>query len=143
AGARSGRPWREDGCGDGLLAATEFCDDGNDVGGDGCSSACRAELGFDCPGGPGAPCQRVARCGDGRVNLANEQCDDGEGPGGPAGGDGCSATCRREASFTCPAEGGPCRSDVSCGDGRASGDETCDDGNAVAGDGCDGCQVEP
>jgi fibro-slime domain-containing protein len=31
-------------CGDGLLAATEECDDGNRVSGDGCSSDCRHEI---------------------------------------------------------------------------------------------------
>jgi cysteine-rich repeat protein len=31
-------------CGDGLVAATEQCDDGNTVDGDGCSSDCRYEV---------------------------------------------------------------------------------------------------
>jgi cysteine-rich repeat protein len=31
-------------CGDGMLAATEECDDGNRVSGDGCSSDCRHEI---------------------------------------------------------------------------------------------------
>lgn len=34
-------------CGDGAVASTEACDDGNRVGGDGCSSACTIEPGFD------------------------------------------------------------------------------------------------
>ena len=37
-------------CGDGVLAATEECDDGNRVGGDGCSSDCRHEIIVDYPG---------------------------------------------------------------------------------------------
>jgi fibro-slime domain-containing protein len=134
----------EERCGDGALAQTEFCDDGNTRSGDGCSVACTAEPGFDCPAAPGSPCVRVARCGDGVVNLGSEQCDDGDSGGQPAGGDGCTATCRREALFSCPAEGGPCVSDVACGDGRVSGNETCDDGGAASGDGCAAdCQVEP
>jgi fibro-slime domain-containing protein len=136
-------PTPEERCGDAALAPTEFCDDGNTASGDGCSAACTAEPGFDCPDGPGSLCVRVARCGDGLVNLASEQCDDGETDDEPQGGDGCSATCRREALFTCPEEGGPCRSDVECGDGRVNGDETCDDANGSSGDGCDDCQLEP
>lgn len=134
------RPLPEERCGDGVLAATEFCDDDNEDDDDGCSARCTVELGFDCLA-PGEPCVRVARCGDGRVSPP-EQCDDGETNGEPVGGDGCSATCRRELLFTCPAEGGACVSDVECGDGRVNGDETCDDGNDAIGDGCDGCQVE-
>lgn len=37
-------------CGDGVLAATEECDDGNRVGGDGCSADCRHEIIVDYPG---------------------------------------------------------------------------------------------
>ena len=34
-------------CGDGIRAATEACDDGNTVGGDGCSADCqKVEFGF-------------------------------------------------------------------------------------------------
>jgi cysteine-rich repeat protein len=35
-------------CGDGNKDTNEECDDGNQVSGDGCSSACRAESGFTC-----------------------------------------------------------------------------------------------
>jgi cysteine-rich repeat protein len=42
-------------CGNGLLEATEQCDDGNTVEGDGCSSTCTVENGFVCRN-PGAPC---------------------------------------------------------------------------------------
>jgi fibro-slime domain-containing protein len=37
-------------CGDGVLAATEECDDGNRIGSDGCSSDCRHEIIVDYPG---------------------------------------------------------------------------------------------
>ena len=35
-------------CGDGLLLGVLQCDDGNLVDGDGCSSKCRVEKGYDC-----------------------------------------------------------------------------------------------
>lgn len=51
----------------------EKCDDGNIIGGDGCSETCQHET-----------------CGDGIV-CTGEECDDGN----VASGDGCSNTCRR------------------------------------------------
>jgi cysteine-rich repeat protein len=38
-------------CGDGIRAASEACDDGNEDSEDGCSSACVPEPGFTCDGG--------------------------------------------------------------------------------------------
>jgi large repetitive protein len=35
-------------CGDGILAGTETCDDGNLVNGDGCDSTCLIEFGWAC-----------------------------------------------------------------------------------------------
>jgi fibro-slime domain-containing protein len=132
-------PVPEGRCGDARLAANEFCDDGNSVDGDGCSSTCTIEAGYDCPNGPGSLCVQVGRCGDGLVNVAGEQCDDGN----TTGGDGCTAHCKAEALFSCPAGGGACTSTVVCGDGVVSGTETCDDHNRVSGDGCDhDCHVE-
>lgn len=92
-----------------------------------------------CPGcdaGDGSP---GPYCSDGLINVAGEQCDDGN----DAANDGCSATCILEANYVCPTPGSPCVSTVSCGDGRVGGNEQCDDGNALALDGCsDGCQLE-
>jgi cysteine-rich repeat protein len=67
-----GAAWRNlaDTCGNGILDATEQCDDGNNTDGDGCS----------------ATCQTV--CGDGKL-LGKEECDDGN----TKDGDGCSAAC--------------------------------------------------
>lgn len=59
-------------CGDERVDAGEQCDDGNPVGGDGCSATCFLE-----------------QCGSGQLDPG-EQCDDGN----TVGGDGCSATCR-------------------------------------------------
>jgi cysteine-rich repeat protein len=77
-------------CGDGLVqdVAGEQCDDGNVVGGDGCSATCQAE----------------AVCGDGVVTvIAGEQCDDGN----VVGGDGCSPTCKLEANLLTEKEPNP------------------------------------
>lgn len=67
-------------------------------------------------------------CGDGAVNQASEQCDDGN----TANGDGCSSTCQVETT------------DPVCGDGTVNqSSEQCDDGNTANGDGCSStCQVE-
>jgi fibro-slime domain-containing protein len=35
-------------CGDGMIGSTEECDDGNGASGDGCSSTCEKEEGFEC-----------------------------------------------------------------------------------------------
>ena len=41
-------------CGDGILASTELCDDGNKVDGDGCSSVCAIETAYFCTGAVGS-----------------------------------------------------------------------------------------
>ncbi len=43
-------------CGDGILRQGEQCDDGNLIGGDGCSAICHLNPGWTCPV-PGMPCQ--------------------------------------------------------------------------------------
>merc|ERR1712096_406008 len=65
-------------------------DDGGVVDGDGCSSTCSVEVGFQCGDG----CSPV--CGDGRKN-SGEGCDDGNG----ADGDGCSHSCTVEHGYSC------------------------------------------
>ena len=70
-------------CGNGAADGTESCDDGNAASGDGCSSTCAIEAGYECPV-PGAACLAVA-CGDGIV-AGDEDCDDGNN----VEGDGCS-----------------------------------------------------
>ena len=63
-------------CGDGVLAASEQCDDGNTISEDGCSNACEIEV-----------------CGDGTLQLLlGEQCDDGN----IISGDGCNEQCGPE-----------------------------------------------
>jgi len=125
-------------CGDGLInRAEEACDDGNTVGGDGCTAACdQIEDGWLCPN-QGASCVNVTKCGDRKI-TSNETCDDGN----TVDGDGCSANCRAEPGYVCPVAGAACR--TACGDKKRFCNESCDDGNTADGDGCNGrCQLEP
>ena len=85
-------------CGDGLLVGDEgdregYCDDGNLLSDDGCSSGCQVECGHVCAG---LAC--TTECGDGLV-AGSEECDDGNA----ADGDGCSSTCVVEGGWTCTA----------------------------------------
>ncbi len=61
-------------CGNSALEAEEYCDDGNNIDGDGCDSNCTATT-----------------CGNGIQSLG-EECDDGNNNDG----DGCSANCQVE-----------------------------------------------
>ncbi len=58
-----------------------------------------------------------AACGDGIVNQAGEECDDGN----LVDDDGCDHNCTPTV----------------CGNGVVTSDEICDDGNLLDGDGCD------
>ncbi len=81
------------GCGDGVIEAGETCDDGNLMGGDGCSGTCQIEGNNVCIG---APSYCSPSCGNGSPNLG-ETCDDGN----YMGGDGCSAHCAIEPGYAC------------------------------------------
>jgi cysteine-rich repeat protein len=129
-------------CGNGVIDGDDVCDDSNTDDGDGCSSGCLVELGFDCAGEPSV-CTAI--CGDGLVRGA-EECDDNN----TADGDGCSSSCLIETGFDCTAEPSVC--DGICPDGLIRGSEECDDGGVANGDGCDSsclqesgwvCQGEP
>jgi len=114
-----------------------MCDDGNQVGGDGCSQLCQIESDYMCPM-VGQPCINMAKCGDGKLS-SSEACDDGN----TNSGDGCSADCKTvEPGFQCRVGGKKCV--PLCGDGVMIGSETCDDKNTVSGDGCSSnCLIEP
>jgi len=113
-------------CGDGVVDPGEDCDDGNTTDdGNGCS----------------ADCQRVGRCGDGVLQAAVEQCDDGNAEVEFCDYDTSCAVC----GATCTLEPGRERR---CGDAVLDTEESCDDGSArrfVAVDvGFDhGCGVRP
>lgn len=119
------------GCGDGVKAGAEECDDGNLVAGDGCTAQCLLEPGYKCQAA-GQPCVKTT-CGD-NIKEGAEQCDDGN----LRPYDGCSPTCEKEA--VCPT--GECV--ATCGDGLKFASEACDDGNVTSGDGCSStCTIEP
>ncbi len=117
-------------CGDGYVASTEQCDDGNLEASDGCTAECTLVTCGDGELKPPEKCDdgnlndgdactnqcQPARCGDNILQTGVEDCDDGN----PTAGDGCDAACRLEL----------------CGDGKQDPDEQCDDGNRVEGDGC-------
>ncbi|MEB2310277.1 MAG: DUF4215 domain-containing protein [Sorangiineae bacterium] len=128
-------------CGDGVLAPTEACDDGNPIPGDGCSGTCTIEPGYSCPE-PGQPCIFAVQmtCGNGKIE-GTEGCDDDN----TDDGDGCSAGCEVEQGYACATPGQPCEPVVAprCGDGKVNSGEQCDDGNDLASDGCDAsCRLE-
>ena len=83
-------------CGDGIVVVSNLsskaCDDQNTKSGDGCSSTCSVECGFQCA--EGRYCN--ASCGDGIV-ADLEQCDDGD----TENGDGCNSTCKVEPDWDC------------------------------------------
>ncbi len=121
-------------CGDSVIAGAEACDDGDAVGGDGCSATCVIEPGWSCTGTPSV-C--TTACGDGTI-AGSEVCDDGNS----AADDGCSATCTIEPGWTCTGQPSDC--DEICGDGLIVGVEACDDGAITPGDGCSAtCTIEP
>jgi fibro-slime domain-containing protein len=127
--AQGGACTRTSICGNGQLTSDEECDDRNTVNGDGCSSTCGTEAGWQCVT-PGRACT-AERCGDG-VIAGSEQCEDGNG----TANDGCTA-CKIDTGWACTWTNNrsACTRAV-CGDGKVEGEESCDDGNTIAGDGC-------
>jgi fibro-slime domain-containing protein len=96
----------------------------------------KRDLGPIITGGIPAPATKPGECkdccGNSKLDLPSENCDDGN----KGGGDGCSEACKTEKGWKCPNPGQPCESTVTCGDGQIAGDEVCDDGNKKPGDGC-------
>jgi len=87
-------------CGDRHLDPGEACDDGNLVGGDGCSSLCQVECNFRCGScGPPHFCIIPGGCGDGVISGA-EQCDDGPNNGDPTLSN-CTSECTLWAAHAC------------------------------------------
>ncbi len=62
-------------CGDGTVDNSEQCDDADAHNGDGCSSSCTVEDGWECTGEP-SMCTEI--CGDGII-VGLEECDGGLG----------------------------------------------------------------
>ena len=98
-------------CGDGEVHPTaELCDDGNRRPGDGCSSQCVSEVGWDCAGEPSV----CRQCGDGVCSQGEDQCSCPEDCAGATCGDG----------LCCEAAGEACGCAEDCGE-PACGDGTC------------------
>ncbi len=116
-------------CGNGIVEASEQCDDGNTTADDGCNASCQLEY-YSCSTSTGlcsigltpssysftaatkatvaANCASTCyRCGDG-VRQGSEQCDDGN----TSNNDTCLNTCQN----------------AWCGDGFQQGTEQCDNG---------------
>jgi fibro-slime domain-containing protein len=127
-------------CGDGKISPDlkEDCDDGNRVGGDGCSGVCKVESNWTCPN-PGQPCKSLIVCGDGK-RQTGEGCDDGN----TNGSDGCDGSCKVEPGWFCATENTSCQRLASCGDSRIGSGESCDlGGDNGKGKGCDAnCRQE-
>lgn len=134
-------------CGDGIIQPelNENCDDGNRVGGDGCSGICKKEANWECPT-PGQPCKSLIVCGNG-ARQTGEGCDDGN----TTKGDGCDDKCDAEKGWYCapsntddPTSKSECKKLASCGDNRVTVGETCDlGGSNGTGQGCTSdCQTE-
>ena len=115
-------------CGDGVLNPGEACDEGSYQGSPGCSSDCSVQdPGYRCD--PGQQCVAYVVCGNSRFE-SGETCDP------PNPGNGCSATCQREAGWSC--KPGSCTKLAACGDGivQASAGEVCDQGKYRSSAGC-------
>jgi cysteine-rich repeat protein len=128
ATACGGDDRRTNTCGDGIVGASEECDDGNQVGGDGCEADCR----FTCVASdttrncaPADACAGQGVCSDAHTCMAGAPLQDGMSCGS---GKFC-------VSNVCTLS--------TCGDGIRQFGEDCDDGNTANLDGCDSaCQFE-
>jgi cysteine-rich repeat protein len=93
-------------CGDLVVSFGEECDDGNLVGGDGCSGTCQDDttgescvLDEECAAGEactGGVCTIATTCGDG-IPEGAEECDDGN----LDSGDTCTSTCHAPSTESC------------------------------------------
>ncbi len=135
-------------CGNGVLDAGEYCDEGGHADTVACKN-CIISAGYKCDSN-GRNCTKI-NYADGKVELPYEDCDDGN----TATGDGCDALHGLvEPGWNCTAVEGkkstctPAR----CGDGIRVGNEECDDGKTlvqgskvvkIGGYGCSAtCEVE-
>jgi len=117
-------------CGNGRVEEGEACDDGGTSAGDGCSSACALEEGFDCTTTNPTVC--TPNCGDGLI-VGAETCD-----GALLGGRTCQSEGFYGGELVCGAD---CRLDTAgcaerCGDGVLQAAHEACDGAALGGQTC-------
>ena len=123
-------------CGDGSLAtsAGESWDDKNVVSGDGCSSTCQVENGYQWSQNPSTNISVCTKLwGNGKVN-SSEQWDDGN----LINNDGWNDTCLIETGYACillASKGNMSYCSKKCGNGKMNDGEQWDDGNYNFGDG--------
>ena len=135
-------------CGDGTRVNTlsTYCDDGNNLNGDGWSMACGIEHGWKCDGGNLTTKDSWSEiCGDGiRFNTNTTYCDDGD----LTVGDGWNSSWAVETGWEWSG-GNSTKEDICseiCGDGKRFNSRSSywDDANVVDGDGWSSkCKVEP
>ncbi|KAH8172538.1 hypothetical protein LIA77_06793 [Sarocladium implicatum] len=113
-------------CGDGFVNGNDECDDGDLNGSEGsvCSESCQCVYGLASGDPEDKTCNGPPSCGDGRVNEASEQCDDGEDNGTDSSLCDVSCTCK----FGLADDGASCGAEPVCGDGVVGFREECDDG---------------
>ena len=121
-------------CDDGVVDSDEFCDDDNSTNGDGCSSSCQVEAGYNCTG---APSQCVSDstpvvCGDDLIG-SGEDCD-----GSNLNGKTCVTQGFQSGALACDS----CQFDVlNCSNGAPSSNAICGDNTKDAGEVCDGSDL--
>jgi cysteine-rich repeat protein len=94
-------PWSNQGCplavcGDGELAESEGCDDGNDVAGDGCDKACAVEAGWDCSCADPSPSIGCL----GQKSVCTAECTECQQCGAA-----CSLSCPDGLGYSCSGAG--------------------------------------
>lgn len=117
-------------CGDGVIAGSEECDDGNMVDGDGCNSDCKftclsSDTARNCAAADACAGQGI--CSDAHVCVTGKPLAEGQDCGAVVGNVCSEGVCRPRA----------------CGNGVRDPGEECDDGNKLNLDGCDSaCKLE-
>jgi cysteine-rich repeat protein len=134
-------------CGDGMVAESEACDDGDTEGGDGCSATCQMESCFACGGQPSACAPTPgAACDDGVFCNGVDVCSSGActHAGDPCtGGSECANSCNELANSCADAAGTPCSGDGSiCTDDVCDGAGFCGVANSSSCDDGDACTAE-
>ena len=125
--------WVSD-CGDNYITTDEECDDNNTNPGDGCTSTCTIEIGFNCTNNTAMTLSTCTEIwGDG-LKVGDEFWDDGD----ELDTDKCNSTWTDNVNgWNCT--GGNSASSSTCvkvwGDGYITAGETCYDNNTFLGDG--------